>query len=189
MSTSADLRISPEEYLRIERADEWRNEYLDGEIFPREHPSVRHIIIAANLMRDIGEQLRDRPNVVYAGRRVVVDPHRHYVYPDVVVSDEIPEIFDDDNLINPKVLGEVFSESTEEYDRGEKFERYRAVPSLAEYLLVAQDRVHAELYTRQPDDSWLLREWNDPAEEIELVSLGCRLKVAGIYAKVDFAAR
>ncbi len=80
----------------------------------------------------------------------------------------------------------MLSDSTGRYDRGAKFERYRAVPTLAEYMLVSQDRVHVELYTRQPHGEWILREWNDPAAEIGLVSLRCRLKVAEIYAKVTF---
>lgn len=179
--------LTAEEYLRIERADEWRNEYLDGEMFAREHPTPRHIIIATNVACELGNQLRDQPNIVYSGLRVATDPRRHYAYPDVVVAAEASEFFDGDTLANPALLGEVLSESTEKYDRGAKFERYRSVPSLSEYLLVAQDRVHVELYTRQPDGSWLLREWNDPAGEIELVSLRCRLKIGGIYAKVNLS--
>jgi Uma2 family endonuclease len=92
-----------------------------------------------------------------------------------------------DTVTNPKVIAEVLSESTEKYDRGAKFERYRSVPSLSEYLLVSQDRVHVELYTRQADGGWFLREWNDPAAEIDLVSLHCRLNIGEVYAKVSFA--
>jgi Uma2 family endonuclease len=83
-------------------------------------------------------------------------------------------------------VAEVLSEPTEKYDRGEKFERYRATSMLSDYLLVAQDRMHVELYTRQPGGEWLLREGNDPAAEIEIVSLRCRLKIGEIYAKVRF---
>ncbi len=90
--------------------------------------------------------------------------------------------------MNPTLIAEVLSESTEKYDRGEKSERYRSVPSLAEYLLVSQERVHIELYTRQPNGVWSLREWNDADAEIELTSLHCRLKIAEVYAKVTFDA-
>lgn len=94
-----------------------------------------------------------------------------------------------DTLTNPTFIAEVLSESTEKYGRGEKFERYRSVPTLAEYVLVAQDRVHVELYSRRADGGWSLHEWSEPTAEIELASLGCRLRVAAIYAKVDFAAQ
>jgi Uma2 family endonuclease len=91
-----------------------------------------------------------------------------------------------DTVTNPAFIAEVLSDSTEKYDRGAKFERYRAAPTISEYLLVSQDRVHVELYTRQPDGGWFLREWNDPAAEIELASLRCRLALAEVYAKVSF---
>jgi Uma2 family endonuclease len=121
-------------------------------------------------------------------QRVATDRRRHYAYPDVVVVCGAARFVDDqpDTVTNPTLVAEVLSPSTESYDRGEKSERYRAVPTLSEYLLVAQDRVHIELYTRQTDGVWALREWNDAAAEIELVSLGCRLKVAEVYANVTF---
>jgi Uma2 family endonuclease len=151
--------------------------------------SPRHSLIAMNLGRELGNQLLEGPCLVFGNDlRVSTDPQRHYTYPDVIVACDPPEYVDTnlDTLVNPTLVAEVLSESTEKYDRGAKSERYRSVASLAEYLLVAQDRVHVELYTRQADGGWVLREWHDPAGEIELVSLRCRLKVAGIYAKVKF---
>jgi Uma2 family endonuclease len=192
MSSNPLPRLSPEEYLRIERAAEWKSEYIDGEMFAMAGASPRHSIIAANLVGELRNQLRDGPCIVYnTDLRVATDPQRHYTYPDVIVGCEPPRYVDTqlDTLTNPTLVVEVLSKTTENYDRGEKAERYRALSSLAGYLLVAQDRVHVELYTRQPDDSWLLREWNDPSEEIELASPRCRLNVGEIYAKVDFTAR
>ena len=190
MSTNPETRLTPEEYLRIERAAEWKSEYIDGEMFAMAGASPRHAQIAANLIRELGNQLLQGPCIVYnTDLRVATDPQRHCTYPDVIVACEPPGYVDTqlDTLTNPTFVAEVLSESTEKYDRGEKSERYRALASLAEYLLLSQDRVHVELYTRQADGTWLLREWSDPAEEIELVSLRCRLKIAGIYAKVTFA--
>lgn len=189
MSSNPLPRLSPEEYLRIERAAEWKSEYMDGEMFAMSGASPRHAILSANLIAELNNQLLERPCLVYTSDlRVATDPQRHYTYPDVIVGCEPPQYVDThlDTLTNPTFLVEVLSKTTENYDRGEKSERYRAVASLREYLLVAQDRVHAELYTRQPDDSWLLREWNDPDEEIELVSVGCRLRIARMYSKVKF---
>lgn len=188
MSTNPATRLTPQEYLRIEREAEWKSEYLDGEMFAMAGASPRHAQITANLIRELGNQLLEGPCIVYdANLRVATDPQRHYTYPDVIVGCDPPEYVDTDldTLTNPTFIAEVLSESTEKYDRGAKSERYRAVASLSEYLLVAQDRVHVELYTRQPD-GWALHEWNDPAAEIALASLGCRVKIAGIYAKVDF---
>ena len=192
MSTRPDVRLTPEEYLRIERAAEWKSEYIDGEMFAMSGASARHVLIATNLVRELGNRLRESPCIVYAiDLRVATDRLRHYTYPDLVVVCDPSQFVDDqlDTLTNPKVIVEVLSDSTEKYDRGEKFERYRAVPTLAEYLLVSQDRVHIELYTRQPPGEWILREWSDPAAEIELASLGCRLKVSEVYAKVTFGEK
>jgi len=135
--------------------------------------------------------LRDGPCTVHqSDLRVATDPQRHYTYPDVIVTCDSPQFIDQhfDTLLNPKVIVEVLSDSTEKYDRGAKFERYRAVASLAEYVLVAQDRIHVEVYSRQPG-SWVLREHGNSADEIELASIGCRLKVAEVYAKVTFEER
>ena len=188
MTTRPDVRLTPEEYLRIERAAEWKSEYIDGEMFAMARASPRHVLIVGNLVRELGNQLRESPCGVYsADLRVATDRRRHYTYPDVVVICDPLQFVDEqrDTVTNPRLIAEVLSESTEKYDRGAKFERYRAVPTLSEYLLVSQDRIHVELFQRG-DNEWILREWNDPAAEIDLVSLRCRLKIAEIYAKVYF---
>jgi Uma2 family endonuclease len=192
MTTHPDIRITPEEYLRIERAAEWKSEYIDGEMFAMSGASRRHVLITGNLTRILGNHLLDGPCTVYPiDLRVATDPNRHFTYPDVVVLCDPPQFVDDqpDTILNPKVIVEVLSDSTEKYDRGAKAERYRSVPTLSEYLLVSQEHVHIELYTRQSDGGWSLHEWSDAAAEIELVSLGCRLRVAEVYAKVDFSER
>ena len=189
MTTSPAVRLSPEEYLRIERTAEWKSEYVDGEMFAMSGASPRHVLIAGNLLAELRDQLRTGPCTVYsADLRVSPDPHRFYTYPDVVVVCDPPQFVDEhrDTITNPIVVAEVLSQSTENYDRGAKFERYRAISTLSEYLLVAQDRIHVELYTRQSAGGWFLREWNDSAAEVELVSLRCSLKIAEVYAKVTF---
>jgi Uma2 family endonuclease len=189
MTTHPDIRLTPEEYLRIERDAEWKSEYIDGEMFAMAGASLRHVLITLNLGAELRDRLRERPCTVFAtDLRVATDRRRHYTYPDVGVACDPLQFLDgqQDTITNPVLIAEVLSESTENYDRGAKFERYRAVPTLAEYLLVSQDRVHVELYTRQENGAWVLREWNDPAAEIDLTSLQCRLKIAEIYAKVTF---
>jgi Uma2 family endonuclease len=189
MMTRRDVRLTPEEYLSIDRAAEWRSEYIDGEMIARDRASHRHSIITANIAGELGNHLRNSPcTVALAQLRVATDRRRHYTYPDVVVVCDPPQFVDDqlDTVTNPTLIAEVLSDSTEKYDRGGKFERYRSIPSLSEYLLLAQDRVHVELFTRQPDGRWSLRDWNDRAAEIEIESLHCRLKVSEVYSKVTF---
>ena len=189
MTSRPDVRLTPEEYLRIERAAEWKSEYIDGEMFAMAGASPRHVLIATNLAAALVNRLADGPCTTYtADLRVATDRVRHYTYPDVVVACEPLQFVDEhqDTITNPTLVAEVLSESTEKYDRGEKSERYRAVATLAEYMLVSQKRVHIELYTRQPDGGWVLREWSDPDAEIELASLQRRLKIAEVYAKVQF---
>jgi len=189
MTTKPELHLTPEEYLRIERAAEWKSEYVDGEMFAMSGASPRHVLIATNLSRVLDNRLIESPcNVYGVDLRVATDRRRHYTYPDLVVVCGPLEFVDDrhDTVTNPTLIAEVLSESTEKYDRGEKSERYRGVPTLSEYLLVAQNRIHIELYTRQPDGGWVLREWSDPGAEIELASLGCRLTVGEVYSKVTF---
>jgi Uma2 family endonuclease len=190
MTTEAhQTRLTPEQYLELDRASSVKSEYVDGDMFAMAGASFRHSLIVTNLGGELRAQLRDRPCTVHTSDlRVATDPARHYTYPDVIVTCGSPQFIDDrfDTLTNPNVVAEVLSQSTENYDRGEKFERYRAVAALGEYILVAHDRVHLEVYSRQPDGSWLLRECSSMTDEFELASLGCRIKVAEVYAKVTF---
>jgi Uma2 family endonuclease len=182
-------RLTADEYLRIERAAEWKSEFIDGEMFAMSGGTARHALIIANVTTALNNLLRDQPcNVYTADLRVATNLRRHYTYPDVSVACEPVQFADDfrDTILNPVLIAEVLSDSTEKYDRGAKFERYRSIPTLAEYMLVAQDRIHVELYTRQSNGAWQLREWNDPAAEIELEALQCSVKIAKIYAKVTF---
>jgi Uma2 family endonuclease len=109
-----------------------------------------------------------------------------YTYPDVAVVCGQPQFTDDevDTLVNPTFLAEVLSPSTEAYDRGRKAEHYRALESLSEYLLVAQDRMQADLYTRQPDGSWVLREASQAEDSLELRSIDCHISMADLYSRV-----
>jgi Uma2 family endonuclease len=182
------VRLTAQEYLRIERDAEEKSEFINGEMFGMGGASLRHTVIAANLVRELGSQLRNTPCVVAsADLRVATDRHRHYTYPDVVVVCDPPQFVDGhfDTLTNPAFIAEVLSDSTEKYDRGAKSEHYRAMPTLSEYLLVSQDRVHVELYTRS-NDGWLLHEWIDAGATVNLASLHCGIRIAEIYAKVAF---
>jgi Uma2 family endonuclease len=189
VATRPEHLYTEEEYLAIDRASEVKNEYLDGVIYSMGGASARHVQIVGNIARELGNQLRDRPCVVYStDLRVRVSREGLYAYPDVVVVCAEPLFIDDqtDTLTNPLLIVEVLSNSTKNYDRGEKFERYRSIATLEEYLLVAQDRVHIERYLRQSDGSWILRDTNREGDTIDLPSVGCRMLVAEIYFKVSF---
>jgi Uma2 family endonuclease len=183
-------RLTPKEYLAIERRATGKSEFLDGETFAMSGASRRHNLIGLNVASDLRAQLRQRPCEVYASdMRVRVAATGLYAYPDVVVVCAAPEFEDAelDTLLNPTLLVEVLSPSTADYDRGGKFEHYRALPSLSEYLLVAQDRPHLAHYVRQADSSWLLSEVEGRAGTMVLPSVGCSLSLSEVYAKVEFA--
>lgn len=182
--------VLPVDYLAAERCSPTKSEYLRGEVFAMTGASREHNLIAGNCFASLHSQLSDRPCEVYQGdMRVKVSPTGLYTYPDVVVACENPRFEDDhvDTLLNPSIIVEVLSESTAGYDRGAKFEHYRRIDSLREYVLIAQDKRHVERFTRQSDNTWLLWETNDPQSTVELTSIACQLRVSDIYAKITFA--
>ena len=190
MSSIPKSRLTPEQYLAFERKAAIKSEYFDGEMFAMSGASREHNLIGGNIGRELGEQVKDRDCEVYiADMRVKVNPTGLYTYPDVSVVCGQPQFEDRevDTLMNPKVLFEVLSDSTERYDRGKKSEHYRKLESLAEYLLISQDRVHVEHYVRQPDNQWLLSETTDLEATIPLPSIGCQLAIAEVYRKINFA--
>jgi Uma2 family endonuclease len=187
MSSQPQQRVTPEEYLALERKAQYKSEYLNGEIFAMSGASREHNIICVNTSATLHSQLRQRPCEVYAGdMRVKVSPTGLYTYPDVVVVCEEPQFEDAevDTLLNPTLIVEVLSPSTEDYDRGTKFEHYRTLASLQEYLLVSQDKYHIVHYVRQADTTWVLSETTHGGDSLHLPSIGCNLSVAEIYAKV-----
>lgn len=189
MPSQAKTRVTPEEYLALERAASYKSEYVDGELFAMSGASRRHNLISLNIGAELRAQLRDRPCEVYTSdMRVKVRLSGLYTYPDVVVVCEEPAFEDTvgDTLLNPTLLVEVLSRSTADYDRGSKFEHYRTLASLREYLLVAQEKPHVVHYVRQSDLTWLLAETHDSAATLRLPSIDCDLALSEVYAKVRF---
>jgi Uma2 family endonuclease len=190
MSAAAKLYVTPEDYLARERQAETKSEYYDGEIFAMAGGNPEHSLISANVGAELNRQLFEKPCRVYNSDLRVRATESTYVYPDVTVVCGEP-VFDDpdtDVLLNPTVIVEVLSETTEAWDRGGKFERYRERESLQEYLLVAQDRAHLERYARQPRGEWLLSVVDGLDKALELPSLGCRLELARVYHMVTLPA-
>ena len=187
MATDASrVTYTPAEYLARERVAETKSEYLNGEIVAMTGASRRHNLIAGNLYREVSGQLRTGPCESYVGdMRVRVSATGLYTYPDVVVA--CPPIdFEDaeaDTLLNPVVIVEVLSPSTEAYDRGAKFRQFRRLESLREYVLVAQDAARIERYVRQ-GDLWVLSDVSGLDAALTLEAIGCTVSLADIYDKV-----
>ena len=188
MSLQPKPYLTPEDYLALERSADFKSEYFNGEIFAMTGASESHNLVVINTIRELSTQLKKRPCKVYANdMRVKVDPTGLYTYPDVVVTCGKAQ-FDDthlDTLLNPVLIVEVLSDSTEAYDRGRKFEHYRKLDSLVEYVLIAQNRPHIESYRRQADQQWLLREYSELDGTLRLLSIDCDLALAEVYDKVE----
>lgn len=180
--------VSPEEYLRLERQSEYKSEYLHGEIFAMTGASRKHNLIAVNTASSLNQQLRGRPCEAYVSdMRVKVAASGLYTSPDIVVVCGEPKFEDDylDTLLNPTVLFEILSRSTERYDGIAKSDYYRTLESLTEHLLVAQDEVRVEHYSKQADGQWSLSDLHSIAGVIELESIGCSLALRDVYDKVS----
>ena len=180
--------ITPEEYLRMERASQEKHEYYRGEVFAMTGASRDHNLIAQNTSRQLGNQLDEHPCEVYqSDMRVKIPTTGAYTYPDVVVVCGKPEFEDGelDTLLNPTVIIEVLSSSTEKYDRGRKALYYRSIASLKEYVLIAQDSVQVEHYGRQ-ENQWSLTDISSIDATLTLASISCSINIRDIYKKVNF---
>ncbi len=187
MATQPVTKITEEEYLRLERAAEYKSEYIGGEIFPMPGGSFRHSELAVNWSTELRIKLRGFGCRVFSSDvRVRTPSTGSYVYPDVSVVSGEPVAYagSDDVLTNPTVVVEVLSPSTARYDRGAKFELYREIPSLGDYVLVRTDSIHVEHFARQSDGSWIFREYKGDAGTITLSTINCSIRLADVYSNL-----
>ena len=183
--------LTAEEYLTVERAAEFKSEFFGGEMFAMAGGSPMHSLIATNLAREIGNQLKGRPCVPFnSNLRLKVLATGLYTYPDLSVVCGPLEFADEqeDTIVNPTLLAEVLSNSTEGYDRGKKFEHYRQIPALRGYLLVSQKEPRIEQFLRGSDGEWRLREAAGLEAQLELPCLQITLPLAEVFANVKFEA-
>lgn len=192
MSLQPKPSLSFKEWLEGERANlEGRSEFANGEVFAMTGASLIHNAIVSNINREISIQLKGRPCQVYANDlKVLIRSADAGKYPDLVALCGEPELLDNrrDVLLNPTLIVEVLSDSTEAYDRGDKFALYRQLPTLQEYLLVSQNRVGVDLYTRGADGRWTLNDYAALTDRVPLASIDCSLNLAEVYDKLDFSA-
>ncbi len=191
MSALATPFVTPDEYLEIERQAKHKSEYRSGQMFAMAGASREHNLVAGNIAGELRNRLKSRPCETYpSDMRVLVKATGLYTYPDVSVVCGEPQFADQrgDVLINPLVLVEVLSPSTEAYDRGAKFALYQQLESLQEYVLVSQETPRVERYVRQPDGRWLYEQNAGLEAVLTLETLGIALPLTEIYERVTFAA-
>jgi Uma2 family endonuclease len=186
--TASATTTSEDEYLEVERRSETKHELISGLIVAMAGGTFRHNDVAANTLTALRVLLRGKGcKAVGSDQRVHVPATGLFTYPDVTVVCGTPEFHpkDRDTLLNPRVLVEVLSDSTEAYDRGAKFAHYRSIPSFVEYLLVAQDEPRVEHFKRFETGQWLLTVYRGESARVELPALGCELRVGELYEGVD----
>ncbi len=185
MASNPVAKLTEDEYLAIERAAEFKSEFIDGEMFAMSWGSLRHARLHRNLIQSLGNAIGQVCEVFGSDLKVRIS-HSMYTYPDVSVVCGTPRFADgeSDSLLNPTVIIEVLSPSTEKYDRGLKFQHYRSVESLKDYLLVDQNQIRIEQYTRQADGTWMLRDYQRSAEDLKIDSVGASVSLGRIYQRV-----
>ena len=187
MSAEPQRKWTVKEYLAFERQSDVKHEYFAGELFAMSGASRAHNRISWNVTVALGPQLEKRACEGYAAdMRVHIPATDRYTYPDIVVVCGEPEFEDAevDTLLNPTLIIEILSPSTEDHDRGRKLFDYRSIPSLKSIVLVAQNQVHVEQLARQDDGSWNLTETDDVQTTVDLRGLEAHLKLADVYRRV-----
>lgn len=187
VATQSSPILTEEEYLAFERSSDVRHEYLSGQIYAMAGATREHNLITGNAASELRAQLKGQPCETYSNdMRVRIARSGQYTYPDVVVVCGTPQFLDDhgDTLLNPLLIIEVLSSSTEAYDRGEKFRDYRSIDSFSEYVLIAQAKKAADHFTKK-NNIWTIQEVE---QEIRLATIPCTLTFSEIYDRVEFSS-
>lgn len=180
---------SPEEYLEMEVVPDTKHEYINGEIIPMTGGTIAHNLIIGNLFVYLSLALRGNDFCIFfTDLRLWIPERNVYTYPDLMVTAGDIAFHNDrnDTITNPTLIVEVLSKSTSSYDRGEKFNFYRTVDSLREYILVEQDRIAVEQFTRIERNKWQFQSYEQSSEQIEFASIPVSISLADIYDKITF---
>ncbi len=190
MSAQPKHFLTPEEYLAIERESEERHEYFDGGMYLMSGASLEHVLINNNVSAELHAQLKNTDCRAFSSDlRVFIPRTGFYAYPDtIIVCGDVRLVEDDhfDTLLNPTLIVEVLSSSTERYDRGDKFAHYRTIESLAGYVLISQVQPRIECFTKVAGNEWIYNIADAMEATIELTSIKGRLALADVFANVDF---
>lgn len=190
MEKPAPKYYTPEEYLAMEETAEFKSEYYQGEIFPFAGGSLNHDRIAGNLYINLSLGLKGKKCEVFSGDiRVWIESQRLFTYPDVTVVCGKPGLYENrnDTITTPLLIVEVLSESTQNYDRGQKFFLYRAIESLKEYVLVDQYQFHVEHFSKAEDGRWVLTEYNKAEDIVSIPRIDFHISLKDIYDRVEFS--
>jgi Uma2 family endonuclease len=181
--------VSPEDYLIMERASEEKHEYYKGEVFAMSGASLRHVIITKNMNTLVLPFLQEKPCDMFGNDlRIHIPENTLYTYPDFSIVCGKPETTDqeEDTIIKPSALIEILSKSTKNYDRGNKFNLYRSIKTLKEYILIDSTEVSVEIFSRQQDDSWNLTEFKSKEESFTIHTIGLTILLKNIYKDINF---
>lgn len=187
MSTQPNIYLSPEEYLALERQADYKSEYFNGVVYAMSGASLNQNKIVANTIIELGQQLKGRPcSVLPSDIKVRMPDSRKFFYPDVSVLCGEPQFHDQRNdvFLNPILIIEVLSESTEAFDRGKKFQAYQRLESLQEYILISQNKPVVEQYVRQSEATWKYTAAIGLESSLSLPTIECTLNLSAVYNKV-----
>ncbi|MEH2209187.1 Uma2 family endonuclease [Nostoc sp.] len=189
MQITKQRYYTPEEYLELEEAADYKSEYIDGQIIPMAGGTINHNRIAGNFYAVLNFAFRQEEYEVFnSDMRLWIHQRRIYTYPDVTVIAGEPEFFNNrtDIITNPQVIVEVLSKSTKNYDREDKFQAYRTISTFQEYLLIDQTRIHVDQFSKTGKKQWTLREYDEEDEAIALVTVPFEISLQDLYNKVRF---
>jgi Uma2 family endonuclease len=184
--------LSEEEYLANEARSEFKSEYHNGEVVAMAGASLAHNVLVSNLLGELFASLQKKGCRIFVSDLLLKLPTcKKYVYPDLMIVCQKLELaekrFGVDVLLNPEIIIEVLSESTELYDRTAKFDCYKDLPSLRQYVLIDSQKVLLETYDRTPENHWLLKSEKDLAKTLAIAD--CEIKLADLYKLVEFEER
>jgi Uma2 family endonuclease len=189
MQITEQRYYTPEEYLELEAVAEYKSEYINGQIIPMAGGTLNHNQIALNLSSELNFAFKKQNyHVCIADVRLWIPKKRTYTYPDVMIVAGEPEFFNNrmDIILNPQVIIEVLSKSTKSYDREDKFEAYRTIPTFQEYLLIDQNRIHIEQFYKTGKKRWTLCEYDEEDQAIAFSSVPFEIFLQDLYNKVKF---
>jgi Uma2 family endonuclease len=184
MASLPSTKLTEEQYLEMDRLAEIKSEFHDGQMFAMSGGTLNHSLLSASICALLHRQVPPGCRAFNSDLRIKVPAVGLYTYPDAGVLCGEPQFFGDrrDVILNPFLIAEVLSPSTENYDRGKKFESYRTIASLQEYLIVHQDRRHVEHYSKQDDSSWVLRDYSGAEGPVVIARLGIRIDLPELYS-------
>ncbi|MHC5936080.1 Uma2 family endonuclease [Nostoc sp.] len=189
MQITQQRYYTPEEYLELEEAAEYKSEYIDGQIIPMAGGTANHNRISLNLSAALNFAFRQQDYEVFmADVRLWILQKHTYTYPDIMIVAGEPEYFNNrkDIILNPQIIVEVLSKSTKGYDREDKFQAYRTISTFQEYLLIDQTRVHIDQFSKTGKKQWMLREYDEEDDAIALVTVPFEISLQDLYNKVKF---